>query len=76
VPDAFYLPLGEGRYLSTEHTGGPWDPQFQHGGPPSALLARAIESESLAWPATVARVSVDILGPVPVTELAVRSRVL
>jgi hypothetical protein len=76
VPDAFYLPLGDGRYLSTEHTGGPWDPQFQHGGPPSALLARAIEAESPSWPATLARVSVDILGPVPVTELTVRSRVL
>ncbi|MGN6521921.1 MAG: thioesterase family protein [Actinomycetes bacterium] len=76
MPDAYYLPLDEGRYLSTEHTGGPWDPQFQHGGPPSALLARAIESESPAWPATLARMTVDILGPVPVAELAVRSRVL
>ena len=76
MPDAFYLPLGDGRYLSTEHTGGPWDPTFQHGGPPSALLARAIEAESPAWPATVARITVDILGPVPVTEVAVRSRVL
>ena len=76
MPDAFYLPLGDDRYLSTEHTGGPWDPSFQHGGPPAALLARAIESESLAWPATIARISVDILGPVPVAELSVRSRVL
>ena len=76
MPDAFYLPLGDGRYLSTEHTGGPWDPQFQHGGPPSALLARALEAESPSWPATLARVSVDILGPVPVTELTLRSRVL
>jgi len=76
VPDAFYLPLGDGKYLSTEHTGGPWDPDFQHGGPPSALLARAIEAESPAWPATLARVSVDILGPVPVAELTLRSRVL
>lgn len=76
MPDAFYLPLGDDRYLSTEHTGGPWDPQFQHGGPPSALLARAIEAESPAWPATVARITIDILGPVPVAELTVRSRVL
>jgi len=76
VPDAFYLPLGDDRYLSTEHTGGPWDPAFQHGGPPAALLARALESESPAWPATIARISVDILGPVPVAELAVRSRVI
>ena len=58
------------------HTGGPWDPQLQHGGPPSALLARAIEKASPAWPATVVRMSVDILGPVPVAEVEVRGRVL
>ena len=78
APDdpVFYVPLAEGRFASTVHTAGPWDQRFQHGGPPSALLARAIEQESLAWPATVARVSVDILGPIPVAEVAVRSRVL
>jgi hypothetical protein len=76
VPDAFYLPLGDGRFVSTEHTGGPWDERFQHGGPPSALLTRAMEAESPAWPATLARVSIDILGPVPVAELSVSSRVL
>lgn len=74
--EAFYLPLGDGRFVSTEHTGGPWDPALQHGGPPSALLASAIEAESPAWPGTVARMSVDILGPVPVAELTVRSTVL
>lgn len=73
---AFYLPRGDGRFTSTVHTGGPWDPQLQHGGPPSALLARAIENESPSWPATVARMSVDILGPVPVADVEVRSRVL
>jgi hypothetical protein len=73
---AFYLPLDDGRFASTAHTGGPWDPQLQHGGPPSALLARAVEGDSPAWPATVVRMSVDILGPVPVAEVAVRSRVL
>jgi hypothetical protein len=76
VPDAFYLPLGEGRFRATEHTSGPWDPAFQHAGPPSALLARAIAAESPSWPATITRMSVDILSPVPVAELDVRSRVL
>ncbi len=72
----FYEPLGDGRYRSTEHTIGPWGPDSQHGGPPAALLARAIEQESPSWPATVGRVSVDILGPVPIEELTVRSRVV
>ena len=73
---AFYVPLGDDRFASTAHTSGPWDPGLQHGGPPSALAARAIERESWSWPGTVVRISVDILGPVPVAELTVRSRVL
>jgi len=46
MDDAFYLPLGDDRWRSTIHTTGPWDARFQHGGPPSALLARAIEQRS------------------------------
>ena len=42
VPDAYYLPLGGDRFTATEHTQGPWDPGLQHGGPPSALLAREV----------------------------------
>jgi hypothetical protein len=76
LADAFYLPLGDGRFASTVHTGGPWDPTLQHAGPPSALLTRAIEAEPAPWPATVTRVGVDILGPVPVGELAMRVEVL
>src|SRR5262249_11003029 len=43
VTDAFYEPLGDGRFAATPHTRGPWDPAFQHAGPPSALLGRALE---------------------------------
>jgi hypothetical protein len=74
--DAFFEPAGGGVFRATEHTAGPWDPAAQHAGPPSALLARAIEQESPAWPATVVRVSVDILGPIPVAELDLRSQVV
>jgi hypothetical protein len=76
MPESFFEPLGGGRYRSTEHTVGPWDPAAQHGGPPAALLARAIEGESPSWPATVVRVGVDILSAVPVADVTVRSRVL
>lgn len=74
---AFYLPLGDNRYASTVHTSGPWDPSLQHAGPPSALLARAVEQTPSPWPAAVTtRVTVDLLGPVPVAELAVTTQVL
>ena len=59
-------------------TRGPWSPQIQHGGPPSALLARAFEA--LAPPAQwhIARVTVDLLRPIavdrPLRASAERSR--
>ena len=40
---AFYEPLGDVRFRATPHTRGPWDPAFQHAGPPAALLGRAVE---------------------------------
>jgi hypothetical protein len=76
VTSAFYLPTSdEGHFLATDHTGGPWDPAMQHGGPPSALLARAAEREASAVPSTVVRMAVEILGPVPVGEVSVVSHV-
>lgn len=71
----FYEPLGSGRYLSTVHTTGPWSPLTQHLGPPSALLVRAMEQLPSSVPMTIARVTVEILGPVPVAELSVTAAV-
>ena len=73
--DSFFVPLGDDRYRATVHTTGPWDPRFQHGGPPSALLGRAVERCSPRPEMVVARVTVEILGAVPVGELAVSARV-
>ena len=73
---AFYLPQGVDRWRSTVHTTGPWDARFQHGGPPGALLARAIELCSPRADMLVARMTIDILGAIPVDELELRSRVL
>ena len=38
-----YVVLEARRFEPSELTRGPWDPGHQHGGPPSALLARAFE---------------------------------
>lgn len=74
MTDAFFLPLGEDRWQATAHTSGPWDARFQHGGPPSALLGRAIERCAPRAELAVARVTVELLGAVPVGELALRVR--
>ncbi|MDP9101114.1 MAG: thioesterase family protein [Actinomycetota bacterium] len=71
---AFYLPLGADRWRATVHTTGPWDARYQHAGPPSALLSRAVERCQPRDDMVVARVTVDVLGPVPVGDLEVRAR--
>jgi hypothetical protein len=72
---SFYEPLGAGRFTSTPHTRGPWDPQFQHAGPPAALLGRALERCEPRSDMVFARLTYDILGPVPVAEVTVTVRV-
>jgi hypothetical protein len=47
-----------------------------HAGPPAALLGRALERESRREGAFMARLTFEILGPVPVGEVAVETRVL
>ncbi len=76
---AFYVPDGEG-FLSTEHTRGPWDGGSQHAGPPSALIARAIErldglGEGVA-DRHVGRITFEILKPVPIAPLRIEAGVV
>ncbi|MEW2359613.1 thioesterase family protein [Spirillospora sp. NPDC029432] len=73
--DAFYEPLGGGRFASTPATAGPWSPGLQHGGPVSALIGRALERHDPVPGTRIARVTVEILRPVPVAplEAAVRT---
>jgi hypothetical protein len=72
---SFYEPLGDGRFRATAHTSGPWDPKFQHAGPPAALLGRALERCEPHDGFVLARLTYEILRPVPVDEVAVRVRV-
>jgi hypothetical protein len=71
----FYEPLGDDRFASTVHTTGPWSQLTQHLGPPSALLVRAMERLPTPVPMMISRVTVEILGPVPVAELSVTAAV-
>lgn len=72
VAGAFYRQTGEGRFESSPLTAGPWGPDSQHAGPPSALLVRAMEPE--VEDMRLARISVDVLGPVPIAPLTVEVR--
>lgn len=52
---------------------GPWSPDAQHGGPPAALLARAVERFEGGEAMFVARLTIELLRPVPLTPLRIRS---
>jgi hypothetical protein len=68
---SFYVESGEGRFRATERTSGPWNPEHQHAGPPSALLMRAFER--MGSELVIARITLEILGPVPIGELLVET---
>ncbi len=76
-PEAtFYEPLDGGRFRSTAATSGPWSEHAQHGGPPAALLGRALEGIDEGTARTIGRFTMDLLGPIPVADLTVTSSVL
>lgn len=72
---AFYVPTGSGTFAATPLTAGPWSATAQHAGPPSGLLTRAV-CEAVPDGLVLGRVTVDLLGPVPVGEVAVSADVL
>lgn len=68
---AFYVRDGE-RIVATEATRGPWSDAHQHGGPPAALLGRAVE-ELAGDDWVVARATVELLRPVPIGPVEVEA---
>jgi hypothetical protein len=76
VHSVFFEPDGAGAFVATPATAGPWSPDAQHGGPPSALAARALERHEPDGGQRLARVAIDILRPVPVGKLTIRTRTL
>lgn len=77
-PASFYRALdgpdGE-RFHAGPATTGPWFSDAQHGGPPAALLVRAFERCDPREDAQLSRVTVEVLGPIPAGEVAVRAAV-
>ena len=73
--DALFVRDGD-RWTPTELSRGPWSPDALHGGPVAALLARLDESETRPGPMHPARMTVELLRPVPLAPLRGRTRVL
>lgn len=54
---------------STDGTRSNWDPEIQHGSPPLALMTKLIEELAAESGLRVGRLTLDILGAIPVTTV-------
>ncbi len=68
-------PVAE-RLVATDLARGPWNPDAQHGGAPAALLVRAFERLPGGEQLILARVTYELLRPVPLGPLEVRAEVV
>jgi hypothetical protein len=66
----------DGRFVPSGHARGPWDAGSLHGGPPAALIARAVERLDAPQPMLLARLTVEFLGAVPLAPLEIRTEVV
>lgn len=64
------------RVVTGPLAGGPWDPAMQHGSAPSALIVALAEAVPSAAPMRIARLTVDLMRPIPVAPLDIRTEVL
>jgi hypothetical protein len=73
--DAIYRVDGS-RVLTSPNAAGPWDARMQHGSAPAALVVWAAEAIPTPVPMQVARVTIDLMRPVPLAPLTLQTKVL
>lgn len=72
LPAAAYTAIDAHRFRASALTRGPWQPEHQHAGPPTALVCRAIEQAAATHGLShVARLTANLLRPVPLGELLI-----
>jgi acyl-Coa thioesterase superfamily protein/acyl-CoA thioesterase superfamily protein len=75
VTDCYYRRLGDDLFEPTEIACSNWDPAIQHGSPPLALLTRAIIEQLGDSPMRPGRLTLEILGAMPIAPVKVRASV-
>jgi Thioesterase-like superfamily len=73
--DAIFRVNGN-QVLTSPDAAGPWDPGMQHGSAPAALVVWAAEAIPTPVPMQIARVTIDLMRPVPVAPLTLQTEVL
>jgi Acyl-CoA thioesterase C-terminal domain/Acyl-CoA thioesterase N-terminal domain len=62
--------------VTSPDAAGPWDPRMQHGSAPAALVVGAAETLPTPVPMQIARVTIDLMRPVPVAPLSIETEIL
>jgi Thioesterase-like superfamily len=65
----------DGRFVATDLGRGPWDANALHGGAPAALLMRAFERLPAPDGLSLARVTYELLRPVPVGPVEIQAEI-
>jgi hypothetical protein len=73
--NAIYRVDGD-RVLTSPDAAGPWNAGMQHGSAPAALVVWAAEAIPTREPMQIARVTIDLMRPVPVAPLTFKTEVL
>jgi Thioesterase-like superfamily len=64
------------KVVTSPDAAGPWDPRMQHGSAPAALVVWAVEKLPTPVPMQIARVTIDLMRPVPVAPLSIETEIL
>jgi hypothetical protein len=62
--------------VTSADAAGPWDPRMQHGSAPASLVVWAAEAIATPVPMQIARLTIDLMRPVPVAPLTIATEVL
>ncbi len=78
MQDAYFTPDDDGWFVPTDFCRGPWDADSCHAGPPTGLLARAME-RALADAGSsqrLVRIAVDLVRPVPMAGFRISAEIV
>ncbi|HYM34040.1 MAG TPA: thioesterase family protein [Steroidobacteraceae bacterium] len=73
---SFVYEMRDGRAFTTSFAAGPWSPNHQHGAAPTCLICWAVERIPTLEPMQVARITVELLRPVPIAPLEIKTEIL
>jgi hypothetical protein len=72
LPPSFFRETDQGKYEPTEATIGPWSSDFQHGGPPCALLTHALRIFPSPEDFKIVRVTIEFFSAIPIKPCEIK----